>query len=302
MIRFVEMQQLPDGIDRLGVVFDRVFVGDEIDDRGRRSLELARASGACVVRVRYDPASFELMLDGQPIRVSDIDQIRQEHPGHSILMDATSLDAVELLILTRAFLHCDEPRRIGYLYVEPGRYLPSADDIGMDFEYTFAEEFRGLQPVPGFAGELRADDTGRLVACLGFEPDRLVRILQDDDGNFIKHTTLVFGVPPYRTTWEMHALLPHERVISQNRSQCEVAFAGAANPKATFERLKEVARAVGDGERLLIAPLGSKPSSIGLALFACCRDDVRLKYDFPVRLAGRTEGVGTAHLYLVAQE
>lgn len=300
MIRFTDMRQLAQGSRCTPEVFDVVFHGTAIDDRGEHSLALATASAGRAVAVGYDPHSFRITVGGSAYRVADLDQIREAHPGAKVLLDATSLDAVEILLLTRTFLHCDAPRQLGYLYAEPEHYHPASNDISMDLSFSFADSFVGLKPVPGFAPELRPDEPGRLVACLGFEADRLDRILQDDDGNFIKHTTLIFGVPPYRTTWEMHALLPHARLINQNRSR-EVAFAGANNPKATFEQLKDAARAIdaGRNERLLVAPLGSKPSSIGVALFACCRDDIRLKYDFPVRARKQTSGVGAVHRYLI---
>lgn len=298
MIRFIDMRQLPIDADSTPEQFDLAFVGSELDDRGRRSLEISRRSAGRVVQVAYNADTFTLQLDGESFRASNLERIRQAYPAGSALLDATSLDPVEILILTRAFLYCEERRRLGYVYVEPDRYMPAANEIGMDYAFAFADEFRGLRPVPGFAGELRNDETGRLVACLGFEADRLDRILQDDDGNFIQHVTLIFGIPPYRTSWEMHALLPHERVIAQHRSR-EVTFAGANNPKATFECLKQSVQAVGNGQRLILAPLGSKPSAIGMALFACCRDDVRLEYDFPVRSPGRTQGVGAIHRYLI---
>lgn len=301
MIRFADMRRLPAEIDRIPERFDVVFAGTAVDDRGRRSLEIARNSANSIVEVRYDPDAYKLHLGPNEFRASDMTAIRQTYPQAMLLMDATSLDAVEILLLIKAFLNNtdDDHRRLGFVYAEPGRYMPTDNAIGMDYAFRFANSFKGLKPVPGFANELRQDQSGRLVACLGFEADRLDRILQGDDDAFIKHVTLIFGVPPYRTTWEMHALLPHERVINERRTACELAFAGANNPKAAYEYLKESFRAVSKDERLIIAPLGSKPSSIGMALFACCHDNIRLTYDFPERLEGRTEGVGTIHWYLV---
>lgn len=300
MIRFADMSRLPAGVNSTPERFDVVFVGTAVDDRGRHSLQIARNSAGSVVEVRYDPDTYKLHLGANEFRASDMNAIRQTYPQAMLLMDATSLDAVEMLLLIKAFLNdMDGRRRLGFVYAEPGRYMPADSSIGMDYAFRFANSFKGLKPVPGFANELRQDQSGRLVACLGFEADRLDRILQGDDDAFIKHVTLIFGVPPYRTTWEMHALLPHERVINERRTSCELAFAGADNPKSAYEYLKESFRAIGRDERLIIAPLGSKPSSIGMALFACCHDNIRLTYDFPERLEGRTEGVGAIHRYLV---
>lgn len=301
MIRFLDMRQISVDASQMPESSDLVFVGEAVDDRGRCSLELARASGQTTIIVNYDPETFLLTLGDRIFRVSDLELVRQEFTGHRVLLDATTLDAVEILVLTRAFLNCEQPRLLSFLYAEPAKYLPCTDEIGMDISFSFADQFRGLKAVPGYANELRADTKGRLVACIGFEPDRLDRILQDDDGNFIHHTVLIFGIPAYRTSWEMLALLPHERIIGQNINRCEVKFAGANNPKATFATLEHIVRAIAqnEGERLLVAPIGSKPSAIGVALFACCRDDIRLKYDFPIRLHDRTEGVGAIHRYLV---
>lgn len=297
MIRFVDMRQLTVDADQAPERYEWAFVGAAIDERGRRSLALVRNSAAHTAEVEYDPDSFMLRVGEQHFRVSDLEGISQAFPGNPVL-DATSLDPVEILILTAAFMRDLAGRRLGFVYTEPARYRPSGNAAGMDIAFNFALRFRGMKSVPGFAGELREDENGRLVACLGFEPERLDRILQDDEGTFIKHITLVFGVPPYRTSWEMHALLPHERIIRQNHT-CELSFAGANNPKATYECLRTVLQATGDDERLIVAPLGSKPSAIGMALFSCCRENVRLKYDFPIRREGGTEGVGSIHRYLV---
>lgn len=301
MIRFLDMRQLPGDALQTPEASDTVFVGQAVDDRGRRSLDLARASGGTTINVSYDPETFLLTLDNRIFRVSDLDAVRGEFAGQRMLLDATTLDAVEILVLTRAFLNCVHPSLLSYLYVEPARYLPCSDEIGMDLAFSFADEFRGLKAVPGFANELRADEKGRLVACIGFEPNRLDGILQDDDGNFIHHTNLIFGIPAYQTSWEMLALLPHERIIGQHQNRCEIHYAGANNPKATFATLNHIVKAVAQdaGERLLVAPIGSKPSAIGVALFVCCRDDIRLKYDFPIRLNNKTEGIGAIHRYLV---
>lgn len=300
MIRFAEIGQV-DPRAPAHADFDLAFASAPIDERGQHSQAVAQQSAATLVRVAYDPEAFTLTIDGTAYRVSEQERIRRAFTGQRLLLDATSLDPVEMLLLCRIFLGTPEDhRRIGFVYVEPDRYLPASNAAGMEYAFTFSDGFKGFHPVPGFAGELREDEEGRLVACLGFEADRLERILQNDDSNFIRHLTLICGVPPYRTSWEVHALLAHHRVISQHQSW-NLTYAGANNPKATYERLEDASRAVGTGERLIIAPLGSKPSAIGMALFACCRDNVRLKYDFPIRTAGRSEGVGAVHRYVAAR-
>lgn len=296
MIDFVDMQLLHPTRNVTPTAYDAVFFGTPIDERGRRSHAVAIASAGRGFSVAYLPDQYQLRVANEQARVSDLSSLERTIPGTSVLLDATSLNAVELLLLTRMFLNCPAPRRVGFLYAEPKAYVKKNPDHA-DTPFAFARHVAGEHPVPGFAHELRSDEPARLVACLGFESDRLNRILGDDDHYFIRHRHLIFGVPPYRTSWEMHALLPHAEQLSE--SNVEIAYAGASNPRATYRKLGQIADTISPHYpgRLVLAPIGSTPSSIGMALYACCREDVRIKYDFPTRAEGLTLGVGPLHHY-----
>lgn len=301
MIRFIALGPLQDGALRTLEHYDVAFVGTPLDDRGPHCLEIARASSDRIVQVQYLAGEPALRLDEHEFRPSDLNGIRAAAPGRRFLLEATSLDVVEMLLLCRAFLH-DQDVELGFIYAEPESYTPMAGDGGGMQTFAFSERCHGSHAVPGFAHELRDDAFGWMVVCVGYESDRLQRMLEEDDGAFINHTTLVFGVPPYRTSWELHALMPHLPLLG-GQSRFEVAFAGANNPRATFMELKKASEAVAGTARgqLLIAPLGSKPSGIGAVLFAALRDDIRLKYDFPIRTSGGSRGVATVYRYLVAR-
>lgn len=299
MIKFMRLGPLDAAVERLPERYDVGFVGDPLDDRGPRCAAIVGHSCAQVVSVRYAADEPALTIGGASFRPSDVAGIAGSHPARSVLLESTSLDVVEMLLLCRAYLQTPGTR-VGFIYAEPERYVPRDQAPGAAQHFEFSARSAGTFAVPGFAHELRDDALGWMVVGVGYESDRLQRILDEDDGTFISHTTLVFGIPPYRTGWELHALLPHLSVLSADPS-VEIAFAGANNPRATFLEVKKASEAVAGtaGAQLLVAPLGSKPSSIGILLFACLRNDVRLKYDFPIRNAGATEGIGTIYRYLV---
>lgn len=301
MIRFISLGPLQPGAQTTPEHYDVAFVGKPLDDRGPHCLGIARASSDCVVPVEYLAAEPALRIGGSEFRPSDLRGIREAIPARRILLEATSLDVVEMLLLCRAHLQTPDVE-IGFIYAEPNSYTPATGGTAGMQTFAFSERCQGSYAVPGFAHELRDDAYGWMVVCVGYESDRLQRMLEEDDGAFINHTTLVFGIPPYRTSWELNALMPHLALFGTH-SGLEVAFAGANNPRATFMELKKASEAVAGTVRgqLLIAPLGPKPSGIGVALFAALRDDVRLKYDFPIRIPGGTSGVSTVYRYLVAR-
>jgi len=300
VIRFVQQSSLANGAHELPERYDVAFVGTPMDDRGARCRSIAEGSANRLVSTEYIPDVPHLLLDGVPHRPSDMDAIVRFAPASRVLLDATSLDFVEMLLLCKAYLQ-NPGVEVGFVYAEPHNYVPSSSRADATADFAFSEASRGTHSVPGFAPELRDDSKGWMFVCVGYESYRLHRILEEDDGAFIRSTTLVFGIPPYKTNWELHALLPHLSLLS-DQPGFDIAFAGANNPRATYLELRKTAEAVAGMTQgqLLVAPLGSKPSAIGVVLFSCLRNDIRLKYDFPIRTAGGTVGVGNIYRYLVA--
>lgn len=300
MIRFLDIRIIEADERLTPERYDVAFVGVPLDPRDQRTFDISFASAARTVITKYDPIAATLHLGGRAFRPTDRHRICEAFPGNTILIDGSSLNAVEILFLCRTFLS-QAGTQIGILYAEPENYLPDIGPEGANDTFSFCERFEGSHAIPGFTRELRDDSRGWIVACVGYESDRLNRLLEEDDGAFIQQGTIVFGIPPYRISWEMHALLPHLGLMADS-PEYEIVFAGANNPRAVYLEVKSAyAAAVAyDNSTLIVAPFGSKPSGIGAALFCCLRDDVRVAYDFPVRLQGRTVGVGVTYRYLVA--
>lgn len=275
---------------------DVAFVGKSIDERGRHSVALATHNSSKVLACQYDHASFTLLVGDQPVRINELEEFCANTPAERVLIDATTLDFPELLLLCRAYLQSAD---LGFLYIEPEGY---SEHVGPVYPRTFelSTRFQAFQAIPGFGPELHADRLAHLAACIGFESTRLRRLLAEDEGHFIDHLGMIFGIPPYQVNWEMQSLLHHADVIEDHGAHCEVLFAAANNPKSTYECLNKLYRALPqDGSRvLMLGAFGTKPTSIAVALFACTHGHTRVVYDFPTHRQDRTRGVGPVHYFM----
>lgn len=282
--------------------YPTALCGKALDDRGRHSVTVARQASESCHEVSYNLETFELTIDSVTVRAGDHAALRARFPGQAILLDATTLDVPELLLLTRAF---SSTRHIGYLYVEPEKYRKRLSAGPDSHGFSLSSGYRPFAPIPGFTPELSAQRQGRLLAFVGFESTRLSRVLSPDEVGYVKSWSVAFGVPPFQASWEMHALVQNAEVLNDARQGSEnsqdVFFVGANDPLAAYNLIGEVCRSIDPkSERLILAPLGTKPASISVALFAAMNQNVRVTFDFPHRLAERTEGVGKAHHYGVS--
>ena len=139
----------------------------------------------------------------------------------------------------------------------------------------------------------------RCVVFLGYEEARLRRAFEELQMVSAAKTSITVGVPAFKAGWEMDAMANNITVIREHNIRGGVHYCGAENPVAVFELLSEVYRGLDNGERLVLAPIGTKPHGIGAALFAAERRDVGIIYDHPQRTKNRSSDIGHWHLYTV---
>lgn len=284
--------------------FDMAFFGrEDLDDRSKFSAPQSRSLARRSALVSYNPLTFELTVDGDVFRADDLEDLPNKHPASSIVIDATTMEFPEIALILRAYRRMShKPPRCVFIYTEPEEYVrrPSGDAPAVGSAFDLTLEFRAKNAIPTFTPMLSGTNKAHLVAFLGFEGARLSRILGDDDGTFYTEVTVVFGIPPFQTNWDMHAFMANSRLIEQHNPS--VRFSGANDPRGAYLLLKEVhqgLRASGCN-RLAVAPFGTKPAAIGAALYCVDTDALRTVYDHPERKAGRTRGVHRTHWIEVA--
>ena len=294
---FIRQDVVLEGDVKAAGMFDLAFYGNsELDDRSRYSVGLSRSVARASHFVSYDPTTFTLKIDGKDFKADSLEDLPRTFRANSILIDATTMEFPEIVLVLHAYyngLASGRRPKCSFIYVEPERYTrkdPEEASV-QGSAFNLSSEFRAKNALPPYACMLSGENKAHLVAFLGFEGGRLARVLNDDDGHFFTQVTVVFGVPPFQATWDLHALMANHRILELNNAN--VRYCAANNPRAAYMLLKEAHQALpgGQSNRLAVAPFGTKPMALGAALYCVQASPLRVVYDHPVRMKGRTSGV-----------
>jgi hypothetical protein len=274
------------------------IVGGVVDDRGDAARAFTKGNSAALHTLRYLPDPPGLEFDGHDWAAEEMESILSNLTAESILLEATTLGFVEILLTCRALKDLGGSQ-ISILYTEPKRYKRPRESLVLhrrDFELS--SEVEGFSGVPGSVFMLREDRPTKAVFLVGYEGQRLEQALEQT-GVRPSDCSIVFGVPAFQAGWEMDSFANNIRILRQRDVTGEILFGGAQSPQAAYSAIQKVNQSCDRdrGERLIIAPIGTKPHGIGAALFACNHPDVGIIYDHPHRSQGRTNAVSTWHLF-----
>lgn len=213
----------------------------------------------------------------------------------TILIDITSLKHPVLfyfmLVLKRNFT----PKKLFVTYTEPEKYDKiKTDDIESSFDLT--ERFCEVNSLPGF---LRISDYTKerlLVASMGFEGARFNKAFGDINPASRK-TYAIVGFPSFHPNWQYYVYSKNKAAIGLSKASKLLKRTTANEPFGVYNILKKIYENNQEYE-IIIAPLGTKPHSLGVTMFAIDHKDVILYYDFPAYGKKiRTIGVGKTVIY-----
>jgi hypothetical protein len=282
------------------LVADVVLVGTAIDERGHAALGLVSTCGGRRVPViEYDCEHYTVRIDESTIDADDLESVLQLRSDTRVLLEASTLGFVELFLGMRAAFDA-RCKSIDITYVEPGEYTRprrSRSFLLNRREFELSDEVAGYRAVPGATIMLSDRVRQRGVFLLGFEERRLDVAFEDFQMLRPRDCDLVFGVPAFKPGWEMDTFANNIRVVMERGIMGGVHFCGANDPAAVYELLESIRSGLRDGERMFVAPIGTKPHGIAAALFAATHSGVGILYDHPRRRAGRTQRVGGWHSF-----
>lgn len=272
-------------------------VGNDVDDRCKIVHDYL-TSHYQIIEISYDADSFIVQYDGHEEEADDFPTFirSKNYSENEILIDCTSVNVPELLLLLGALYESDV-KQFSALYVEPKHYSQLLKlEIGSERKFELSNAYLGYKGIPGYLLSL---DSGDYVAfCCGYEPERIMNAF-DYESIGSKYATLIFGMPPFNAGWDMNAYENHISFID-SQSIRNVSYCGSTNPLAIIKKLDEMYQALREEEKLFVAPLGTKPMSLGACLFVVVSNDkerVALLFDHPVKKLGRSEDIGKWHLY-----
>lgn len=265
----------------------------------------ARSQAACSFAVNHAKEMFRMDFDNNTAIIDD------HKVGHgaicaklrgcnNLLIEATSLNCPELLYLIRAAKK-EGVQTISFLYIEPEEYrrtLKGRLSDYRDFDLSGNRRFRSIQ---GFGSNLTEFAPGHAVFFLGYEKARLGQALEQEETlqDWTKHA--VFGVPAFEPSWEIDSIANNIQHFSSN--SFEARYAAASSVEAAYRLLNQLMADNKAGVPIVVAPLGTKPHTIGASLFLVEHpefDDSILLYDHPKRNLNRSYNVKRWHLYDVA--
>jgi len=298
----LQMREVESSSELNLATYDYGFIGKAIDDRTTAATAFISSVSKEALQIEYNADDFEILMNGETFDAEDLSNKLQFCEGKSVIIESTSIGFVEIYLLCKAF----KERGIEnfcILYVEPSTYKNMGRSKLLhrrDFELTaeFPPNYIGI---PGASILLSDRQPQRGVFFLGYEQQRLDRALEDYPMIKPGRCNVVFGVPAFKPGWEMDAFANNIRVIRDKNIRGGISFCGAENPKATVSLLQEIQQSLQTGEKLFIAPIGTKPNGVGVALFAALNSDTGLLYDHPVKGKNRSSKVSKWHLYQVQE-
>lgn len=276
---------------------------EELDNRCKASTSYFTQRITNSFQVIYNEENFDFSVTNKSgsnkfkihtLGKSFIDQLDEKN----FILDSTSLGFAEILILLH-FLSDKEDLLIKIFYVEPNEYKLKSKKNVFKHEFDLSEGFNSFRKIPPYSLliDSSSSEKAKLITLLGFENERLSRILEDDDGARYDDFNHIIALPAFNPGWENISLQRHSQELKGFK---DLEFAPANNPYETYKVLENIQKN-SNNKSLVIAPIGTKPHSIGAIIFLINsklnNKKVGLIYDFPIKKENRTEGIGIIHEY-----
>ncbi|GAB6140195.1 hypothetical protein JCM14076_09240 [Methylosoma difficile] len=270
-----------------------LFHGDVVDERGESAVNFESNLITDRVLISYDSEKMLLNVNGVTINADRAVELFIPYlTNKNIILEATTLTVPELFFAVKSLISLNVSSFL-IIYVEPKEYKrerPAADS------FALTEQIVGYKPIPDSILDLSGNDVEAGVFFLGFEPDRLERALEEYQMISSKDLKLVFGIPAFQPGWELNSIVPHLEIIGN----CSISYCAANDPSSAYESLEETRSSLMDGNKMFVAPIGTKPCGIASAIFASLHpSQVGLLYDHRKKKGKRSEGVSVWHRYYI---
>jgi hypothetical protein len=270
-----------------------LFHGIPVDERGQSAVGFVSDHIFSRVLIDYDYDQMTIKVGGDIISADNASELFRPYvEGKNVVLESTTLGFPELFLAIKSLIDMDIKNFL-IVYVEPKEYSRSTP--GSD-SFSLSELNAGYKPIPGAVVDLAGEDVEAGVFFLGYEPERLERAFEEYQMISDKDIKVVFGIPAFQPGWELNSIVPHLEVIEN----CDIQYCAANDPSSAYDALEITRRSLGEGNKMFVAPIGTKPCGVASALFASMYpSQVGLLYDHRKKKAKRSKGVSIWHRYSI---
>ncbi len=307
--RYYELSELPEDLFNN---IDFLFVGICRESRTFKIPELVKKKfEGKIITLEYDMEMEKYLMhdnlqimskssdvasigkDLFPFFINDLSELGLE--GKNILIESTSLVHPLLFYFLKTLKKDFTLNNLFVTYTEPEKY--KQDDEGVvNRRFDLTEKFCNRSSLPGFLRISNQEKDKTLVAIMGFEGNRFSKTYEEVNPAVYK-THAIVGFPSYQPSWQYYVYSQNQEVLEQSKAYDNIDRVSAYEPFGIYNVLKRIVENETNNE-IIIAPLGTKPHSIGACMFAIDHEFVQLHYDYPFfGKKIRTEGVGKSYLY-----
>ena len=247
-----------------------------------KNLSLYVGSNAKYLRNRFGGSTVDVALDStDPIKTADnlnralIESIGDESAVR-YLVDVTTFTHEGLLILLRLLRqHLIQPKEVTLVYTGAKENNPGkpVEDIWL------SKGVDSIRSVLGYPGEILPSNENHLLILVGFEVERASKLIECFEPNIISLGHGKRGTetgPGHHKTNEYFAKLLSQTIAKYGVSVKDFEFS-CSDPYATEQALMEHCKTLPDSNHI-IAPMNTKPSTIGSALVAIENEKIQLCY------------------------
>ncbi|AFM02258.1 hypothetical protein Desde_3995 [Desulfitobacterium dehalogenans ATCC 51507] len=204
----------------------------------------------------------------------------------NVILDLCSLDHVLIMFLTKQLITHTIPRTLFATYIRPHHYSKQSGTVG----YSLCDQILGVKSIPGFIR--RESNSQTLCSFIGFEGIRLKSILESVHD--VKKLIPVVAFPSGEPQWYNVTMWNSMDILQSETPDLTIHKCFS---ESVFEAVNLMKSCIQADEKVVIAPLGTRPHSMACAIFACNHPNARIVYDYVVEREHRTEGITHIKVY-----
>ncbi len=223
-----------------------------------------------------DPVNQFRALKDEIIKLNNLHKIK------TVTIDITTFNREALLIAIALLRSNCKDAIIRTLYVSPEEFAP-----------WLSRGFREVRTVIGFPGIINATWPTTLIILTGFESDRVEKIIEEHQPDKIM---IGIGNPPTESKFLDRNL--EEQQIVYTHKNIEKFYFPADDIITCHHSLEKIISGKSSTNNIIIAPMSTKLSTLGVFLTAESHPEIQLTYCVPGEYNMSNYSRGAVNLYL----